>query len=129
MWNHPLAGWLFHPLYTLGPFRFNSIHHGKLYKKKRFIGFSERCIPLFKSCLCRTQTGRIGNENSSDMEIFADIARGTALGRLIFIFYLNDIAHYINIVTCLDLLMTVFYTLIEIIGYKYFRNYSRIVCK
>ena len=75
---------------------FNCIHHGRLYKKMRFIGFLERCISWFKSYLTRTQSLRIGSETSPDIDISAGIAQGTVLGPLIFIFYLNDIIYTIK---------------------------------
>ena len=75
---------------------FNSIHHGRLYKKLKCIGCSERFITWLKSYLDRTQIVSLTNRNSNEMSIYSGIAQGTVLGPLIFIVYINDVVREIT---------------------------------
>ena len=65
---------------------FDSINHDVLLYKMSKIGFNQR-----KSYLTRMQVVKSGSIISNETTIIAVIGQATILGRLLFIFYINDV--------------------------------------
>ena len=70
---------------------FNCISHNILYSKMKESGFSDMVINWIRSYLNRCQKVTIGSEVSDTTSVVNGIAQGTALGPILFIFYINDI--------------------------------------
>ena len=87
-----LMGWIYLDVAKA----FNCIHHDRLYQKLLSIGCSQRCINWFRSYLNRSQIIIYMDKKSQACPVLSGIAQGTVLGRLIFIFYINDIVRSIS---------------------------------
>ena len=71
---------------------FDTINHEILLKKLEAIGFSDKCIRWFWSYLCeRIFFTEIDNQLSDYGKVSCGVPKGSILGPLLFLVYVNDI--------------------------------------
>ena len=76
---------------------FHTINHEILLKKLEAIGFSDKCVRWFRSCLCeRLFFIEIENQLSDYEKASYGVPQGSISGPLLFLIYVNDMSQAVN---------------------------------